>query len=222
MIEPFKLMLKSFYAEHRGKYTYIHDGQSILIGRASLHSKADFTIYNDFVSRAHCKLAFLEGVLYITDLESKHGTELNGVKLPPMQPIPFNEADQLTLVNGLIECQIERDDQVTRELNLDDLLREKDITLYDSMQTLYIAGQHIKMPAKEYLCFKLLYSRLNEVVPKEEIMRFAWEERLDTPYSFVSDEELTSLIYRVRKRIKSHFTIKAVPHKGYYLERIRK
>ncbi|MFS0782954.1 FHA domain-containing protein [Bacillus sp. 1P06AnD] len=219
-MDPYKLMLKTIHTEPRGEYVYIYEGQSVLIGRASLHTRADFPVYNDFVSREHCKLYMENGKLYIMDLASKHGTELNGMKLAPMEPILWTTGDQLTLISGMIEFKIEHDDQNTRELSLKELQSIRDVVLNDSLQNVLIENEVIKMPAKEYICFKLLFENMNEVITKSSIIDQAWPERKNTMQPWASDEEISSLIYRIRKRMKPYFSIKSIPHKGYYMERL--
>lgn len=212
-------MLNSKGMEQRGDYTYIYEGARVIVGRASRHSNADFQIFNTFVSREHCVFSLENCSLYVEDLNSKHGTSLNGNDLLPNQRYQIIEGDIITLVNGLVELYIESDNQITREITLTSLFPRSNILLSDSIQTIYVNDQQIKMPAKEYACFKLLYENLGQVITKEQIIHCVWNERVGDPDHLVADEEITSLIYRVRKRVKEHFTIKSIPHKGYYMEK---
>lgn len=217
--DTYKIMLNSIGMEQRGDYAYLHEGTRLIIGRASRHSKADFLIFNNFVSREHCVFSLENGFLYVEDLNSKHGTALNGQDLTPYQRYQVIEGDVVTLVNGIIELCIDVDNQVTREITLTSLFPRSNILLSDTIQTIYVNDQQIKMPTKEYACFKLLYENIGKMITKEEIIHCVWNERIGDPNHLVADEEITSLIYRVRKRVKQHFSIKSIPHKGYYLEK---
>ncbi|MGM9924024.1 MAG: FHA domain-containing protein [Bacillus sp. (in: firmicutes)] len=218
--DAYKIVLHSTGVDQRGDYAYLHEGTSLLIGRASRHSKADFPIFNSFVSREHCILSLENGRLYIEDLNSKHGTALNGNPLLPQTRYALIEGDRITLVNGLIELYIDRDDQVTREMDITDILPRHNVLLNDTIQTIHIDDAHIKMPQKEYACFKLLFNNLGNPITKEEIIQTAWTERIGNPNHLVADEEISSLIYRVRKRVKQRFTITSIPHTGYYMEMV--
>ncbi|MDQ7862565.1 FHA domain-containing protein [Peribacillus frigoritolerans] len=103
---------------HKGQteeFAYVFEGKSLLIGRASQHSKADFRLYNDFVSREHCRIYMEEGQLLIEDLASKHGTSVNQMALVPGNPCHIEPGDSITLVNGLIEFIISIDNDLTMD-----------------------------------------------------------------------------------------------------------
>ena len=212
-------MLKSVNKEQNGEYLYIFEGKKLLIGRATQHSNADFKLYNDFVSRQHCTIYMNNGELFIEDLNSKHGTEVNHNKLDPWTPYKVKQGDIIHLVNGLIEFQVSIDNEVTREFTLPHLTNSTTLVLNDALQTVTLEKKTIKMPTKEYACFKLLYKNIGNLISKEDITHFVWQERVGDPDHIVADEEISSLIYRVRKKVNCTYTIKSVIHRGYYMEK---
>ncbi|MGE7758382.1 FHA domain-containing protein [Peribacillus sp. NPDC097895] len=217
----FKVVLRALHKGQTEEFAYVYEGKSLLIGRASQHSKADFKLYNDFVSREHCLIYMKEGQLLIEDLASKHGTSVNEMPLVPGHPCHIEPGDTIALINGLIEFMISIDNDLTRDftpLNLDIL---QTVVINEHLQTVIINEEApIKMPSKEFNCFKLLYENLDNLISKEMIVQHVWPERIGDPAQIVTAEEIASLLYRVRKRINGHFAIKAVIQKGYYMESI--
>ncbi len=62
----------------------IHEGTKLTIGRSP---EADVMIDNTAISRLHSRLELKDGVHYITDLNSKNGTTVNGSKITTTVPI---------------------------------------------------------------------------------------------------------------------------------------
>ncbi|MGG0288487.1 FHA domain-containing protein [Peribacillus butanolivorans] len=220
-IKTFKVVLRTMHKGQPEEFAYVFEGKSLLIGRASQHSKADFKLYNDFVSREHCLIYMKEGKLLIEDLSSKHGTSVNQMPLVPGQPCLIEPGDTITLINGLIEFMISIDNDLTQDFTPLNITFHQNVVIKEHLQTVIINEKApIKMPLKEFTCFKLLYENLENLISKEEIVRHVWPERIGDPQQIVSAEEIASLLYRVRKRVNGHFAIKAVVQKGYYMESI--
>ncbi|MEJ9228824.1 FHA domain-containing protein [Peribacillus butanolivorans] len=218
-IKTFKVVLRTMHKGQHEEFAYVFEGKSLLIGRASQHSKADFKLYNDFVSREHCQIYMKEGKLLIEDLSSKHGTSVNQMPLVPGQPCLIEPGDTITLINGLIEFMISIDNDLTQDFTPLNITFHQNVVIKEHLQTVIINEKTpIKMPLKEFTCFKLLYENLENLISKEEIVRHVWPERIGDPQQIVSAEEIASLLYRVRKRVNGHFAIKAVVQKGYYME----
>ena len=62
----------------------------IVIGRSS---NAECQLADKTVSRRHCRIARRGGHWLLTDLGSRHGTTLNGIRLEPEQPAPLTDGD---------------------------------------------------------------------------------------------------------------------------------
>lgn len=54
-------------------------------------------VFNDEISREHCKIIWRNGVYFIVDLNSTNSTCLNGMELVPGQEYPIQPGDQLRL-----------------------------------------------------------------------------------------------------------------------------
>ncbi|MED3548994.1 FHA domain-containing protein [Cytobacillus praedii] len=219
--KTFQIVLKSMHKGQAEDVAYVSEGKSLLIGRASQHSTVDFKLYNDFVSREHCRIYMNGGKLHIEDLGSKHGTAVNEIELVPNEPSEIAPGDRITLIHGLIELYICIDNDLTREFTSMNVDIPPTIAINEYLQTLIIGEEPIKLSAKEFTCLKLLYENMDNLILKEEIVENVWPERVGEPDQLVTAEEVASLLYRVRKRVKGYFTIKAVAQKGYYMESIK-
>jgi hypothetical protein len=65
--------------------------------------QADLIIESRYVSRRHLQITLVNGRVYITDLGSRNGSHLNGLKLPPYQRAEWRPGDSLTLTNVHLE-----------------------------------------------------------------------------------------------------------------------
>jgi sigma-B regulation protein RsbU (phosphoserine phosphatase) len=65
-----------------------------VLGRTS---QADIRLLDETVSRRHAQVFVRAGAWYVTDLESRHGTTLNGITLTPNIPASLQEGDLLRL-----------------------------------------------------------------------------------------------------------------------------
>ncbi|QOJ00044.1 MAG: SpoIIE family protein phosphatase [Phycisphaeraceae bacterium] len=72
----------------------ITSASPVVIGRSG---QADVRLLDDTVSRRHAQVSLRADTWTITDLESRHGTSLNGVVLPPNEPAPIREGDLVAI-----------------------------------------------------------------------------------------------------------------------------
>ncbi len=56
--------------------------------------------YNPAISRVHCKITFLSGCYYVTDMGSANGTYVNDSLLSKDQPVQVRSGDSLKLANS--------------------------------------------------------------------------------------------------------------------------
>ncbi len=80
--------------------------QPVVLGRSS---NVDHQLADKTVSRRHCRV-LRRGVNWLlTDLESRHGTYLNGMKLEPEQPAPLADGDLVRIGPWTLRVIDERD-----------------------------------------------------------------------------------------------------------------
>ncbi|ASA23012.1 FHA domain-containing protein [Paenibacillus donghaensis] len=224
-----------------GSFAYVQGAERLIIGRYTGASQVDLAINNLLVSKQHCSIQRVQDKLYVEDLGSKNGTELNGLHLTPHIPHLLNVGDILTLVDGRIELQVQQGLQLedTRELNVRDWdmrelerqqlnMRELDLQkscrgeelrLNDHLQRVELDGNHISLSKKEYQLFRLLYGCLDHFVTREQIVQEVWQERFDVDSGLIGIDEVNSLIYRTNRKLNGYFTIKSVYKQGIYMQR---
>lgn len=90
---------------------YLPDRPEVILGRADPHGQVfpdvDLGPYNAQrlgVSRQHAAVRRDAGRAFLVDLGATNGTRLNGVKLPPYEPYPINDGDEIRL--GKLSIQV--------------------------------------------------------------------------------------------------------------------
>lgn len=201
--------------------------EEAVVGRSSQEHVPDIAFSNAFVSRKHIVLR-KEGertVLY--DLGSRHGTELNGIRIEANRPYPLQTLDIIKLAKGMIVLhfsyifadQTLELEPLTHTMQMDPVVPP--LTIDWEKRECLVDGKRISMSEKEYLLIKCLYDQANKLVTLEEIKQQVWPERSAGPDGLpdVTVDELNALVYRIRKKYgKYTFVISPVRGTGYVLE----
>jgi pSer/pThr/pTyr-binding forkhead associated (FHA) protein len=198
-----------------------------LVGRESNQMTPDLAFTNPFISRQHFVIRKEQDKAVLYDLGSRHGTEINGVRLTPRNPYPLNNFDIIKLAKGMTvlhfsyifaEQTLEIEPlSITRQLEIPEL----PLTIHWEKRECVVEGKRIPMSEKEYLLIRVLYENANRLVPLEDIKSRVWPERPPGTDGIpdVTLDELNALVYRVRKKYgKDTFLISAVRGSGYVLE----
>lgn len=80
------------------------DDAVVSIGR---DEGVDFRIPLATVSRQHARITRIDGLYFIEDLGSAHGTLVNGRKLDPQERSKLSDGDMVELTKAVITCNIE-------------------------------------------------------------------------------------------------------------------
>ncbi|WP_258881258.1 FHA domain-containing protein [Paenibacillus sp. sptzw28] len=198
-----------------------------LVGRLSNQLTPDLAFTNAFISRQHFAIRKVQDKAVLYDLGSRHGTEINGVRLTPYSPYPLNNFDIIKLAKGMsvLHFSYMFADQtleieplgITRQLEVPEL----SLTIHWEKRECVVEGKRIQMSEKEYLLIRVLHENANRLVPLEEIKSRVWPERSPGAEGVpdVTLDEMNALVYRVRKKYgKDTFLISAVRGSGYVLE----
>jgi DNA-binding winged helix-turn-helix (wHTH) protein len=201
--------------------------EETLIGRGSNQWIPDLAFTNAFISRRHFVIRKEQDKAVLYDLGSRHGTEINGVRLTPYTPYPLNNFDIIKLAKGMTvlhfsyvfaDHTLEIEPlSITRQLEVPEL----PLTIHWEKRECMVQGKRIPMSEKEYLLIRVLYENANRLVPLEEIKSRVWPERSPGAEGVpdVTLDELNALVYRVRKKYgKETFLISTVRGSGYVLE----
>jgi pSer/pThr/pTyr-binding forkhead associated (FHA) protein len=202
--------------------------QETWIGRTSVEYAPDIAFTNAFISRKHVVIRQEKNKAVLYDLGSRHGTEINGVKVIPDIGYPLQSSDIIKLARGLSVIHFSH-------LIVDQTLEFESASLSEQLmpqspepvnidwdkRECTVNGIRIIMSDKEYLLIRLLHEYANRMVSIEDIKQAVWAERsLGTVgQPDVHKDELSALIYRIRRKYgKNTFLISAVRGIGYVLE----
>ncbi|WP_245954548.1 FHA domain-containing protein [Fontibacillus phaseoli] len=198
------------------------------VGRATKVNAPVVAFTNIFISRRHLSIR-LEGekaVLY--DLGSRHGSEVNGVRVIPHAPYVLENNDRIHLARGTVILHFSYTSG-EQTLEFDSIKEATDtaeresghvVILWEKREC-HIDGRKIPMSEKEFLLIRLLHEHSNRLVSIVEIKNIVWHDRSLGADGLpdVSADEISALIYRIRKKYGKHaFQITAVRGNGYILE----
>ncbi|KAB2496598.1 FHA domain-containing protein [Priestia endophytica] len=209
----------------QGAYIYV-DQFEILFGRVGTNSKPDIAFSNAFVSRRHFAIQYCSGQASIVDLNSKHGTKVNGRPLTPHLPFTLKHGDIISAANETVVLHFSSLD-LDQTLDFQPISHEMiqcngtslPFTMDEIKQTVTYKKQTCTLSDKEFLFFYKLAHSLNEFVLKTDIKKEVWPERelLEDGVPDVHAEELNALVYRMRRKLHNDFTIEVIRGKGYIL-----
>jgi pSer/pThr/pTyr-binding forkhead associated (FHA) protein len=93
---------------HKGDHITLH-AKDFTLGRSSKEYQPDIIFDSLYVSRRHAALTSQDGKFFLTDLESTHGTQLNGLVLNAHTAYELKNNDQIKLAQGsvslLFKCE---------------------------------------------------------------------------------------------------------------------
>lgn len=182
----------------------------IFMGRAANGHKPDISFDNPFISRSHCSVAANDTAVEITDLASKHGTEVNNSPLEPSRPVTLKPQDCISLAHGaavLRLCILNSIADETLEIGTAALpaAPATQMRLDPHKRQCLLGTQAIALSPKEWSLLSLLHNRHSKMVSLPEIKSTVWPERQISPGQVpsVGAEEINLLIYRLRQKLGS-------------------
>ena len=203
-----------------GEQVFVRGGR-MLIGRAGPSVDIGFT--DPYISRKHALIEEKDGDYTITDLNSKHGVEVNLLPIPAGKPFPLYHSDSITLAKGAAELTFlhggEQRQEQTREL---DAVIDHRLIVQKTKRQVIVGGQRLALSGKHIELLFCLYDHRNRAVSYEELKANVWPERLAVQGGTVPDvekEEVNALVYRLRKKLGAYSSmIVTVPRYGYMLD----
>lgn len=193
----------------RGACFLLEPGKTIL-GRDTASFNPDIAFASLLVSRRHCSFELLDGRWTIRDLGSRHGTTVNGRSLPP-SPLPLTSGDKIGLAANVVMLRFTLAEDAEQTLSFGDTQPVNDpaqgvpFVVETARKTLFVDGAEISLSVKEWRLLELLYEHRNELVPYATIRPAVWNERpLLAGETDVGSDELSILIYRLRRKLGPH------------------
>ncbi|MFS0557009.1 FHA domain-containing protein [Brevibacillus sp. 179-C9.3 HS] len=196
------------------------------IGRRGTRSQLDITFSSPYISRMHAAFQKIGNDYKIIDLESKHGTEVNGMPVYHSSHI-LRHGDRISLSKGVAELVFLREVnrlEATGELPF---TQPKNASLMPGLEIhlerreVRFDGTRLHLTGKDMDLLKLLYQNANKAVSFEEIMLTVWPERLlhEGHVPDVGRVEVNALVYRLRKKLRHYGQqITTIPRYGYRLD----
>ena len=164
-------------------------------------SDVDIQVNNAFVSRKHCQVRFQDSSFFISDIGSKNGTYVNGVRLKPSEEKQLNHDDTIGLAEKQVTFRFQDKTNETLTLTLEITPKEPLLRLESGPRDVYIADVLVTPPLsrKEFDILELLYQNQGNAVSRDDIARVGWPERSDGD---VGNQEIEQCVRRLRRRIE--------------------
>lgn len=165
-----------------------------VMGRAA---DADIIIEDQFASRHHAEIRFVDGAYQIHDLNSKNGVILNGVKLPPGGVAWLEDGSEITLASTAFRFH---DPAATVTAPSLIAVREPALRVDPTTRQVYVDGALLDPPlsVKQFDLLWFLYQNRGRVVSKDDIAQAVWPEAQGDVY----DANIDRMISRLRSRIE--------------------
>lgn len=206
------------------------EGEVLTFGRSSHTNETDISLLSPYVSRNHAEIFIQDGQPFIRDLDSKHGTELNNVKLEPNVPRLLQSGDVISLAKGVVLLTYLNTETAETDLTMEFTSpiepAEKKITnglhIIPERRQISIDGEPLFLSGKHTDLLVFLYRKKNQAVSSDEIKIQIWPERMVAGTNALPDvgnDEINALVYRLRKKLGPYGdAIVTVPRYGYMLQ----
>jgi hypothetical protein len=220
------LLIKKGDPEHLHKRIFLTK-EECSIGRRGAQAEPDIAFSSLYVSRKHAVIQKQGQQYTISDLDSKHGTEVNGSEIL-RTPHVLRHGDLISLAKGAAELVFFSEGnelEATREYALPLRSASSDLpglVINLERREIRLDGERLHLTGKDMDLLMLLYQRANQAVSYEEIMVLVWPERLlnaDKHIPDVGRAEINALVYRLRKRLGPYGEkVTTIPRYGYMWE----
>lgn len=202
--------------------------RACIMGRTAHNHTPDIAFSSPYISRSHAVIQRERQECYLIDLESKHGTEVNGVVVSG-KPVLLRDGDLIRLAKGEAVLQFHNKSEQEWEQTIEFMFppgwpQEKTNGLFinPERREVSVDGSSVPLAGKDMELLLLLHQKANQAVSFDEIKLHIWPERLDEAAAGIPDvgmNEITVLVYRVRKKLgKYGDRIVTIPRYGYMLD----
>ena len=161
---------------------------------------ADIVLANPYVSRQHAQISLDHGEYKITDLGSKNGTYVNGVRLGTEARV-LNNGDQIELGENQVVLRFQAWTSTLTLPASSAPTGSKGVAMDPRSREVWVDGVLLepRLSRKEFDVMDILYRRKGAVRSKDEIASHAWPERTQGD---VGDQEIEQCIRRLRLRVE--------------------
>lgn len=200
-----------------------------LLGRYWETNQPDIHFSSPFISKKHALISYLDNQFTISDLSSKHGTSVNGRLIIPNHAHALKNGDLISLAKDeallIFNCNLdvsgETSDFTNSKFKPSGTVQSS-LSINQERREILIDGKQLYLSGKDIELLLLLHQNRCTAVSYNEIKIKIWPERLLDPAKGVPDvgtDEITALVYRLRKRLGKHgHRIVTIPRFGYMLD----
>ena len=173
------------------------DQRSYLIGNLP---DADIRLANPFVSRRHAQIQADKGRYKVSDLGSKNGTYVNGVRLTEQERW-LNSGDVIEFGRDQVVLRFQAWTTTLTFPGAHAKVEASDFVVDGKSWEVWVQELILepRLSRKEFDVLDLLYRRKGEVCSKDDIAAHAWPER---SHGDVSDQEIEQCMRRLRLRVE--------------------
>ncbi len=174
---------------------WILDEETMIIGRSP---DCKFIIADRQVSRQHAVITKENEGVYLSDLGSKNGTYINGVKVKQKTRLQDGDLVQLAFALQLAfvgtEATLPLSSATASEIGIARLRMDT------QARRIYINGKELMPPLSpsQFRFLEILYKNSDRVIAREEIVDTVWP---DTAGEGVSEQAIDALVRRLRERL---------------------
>ncbi|MBI3913607.1 MAG: FHA domain-containing protein [Chloroflexi bacterium] len=183
------------------------EADRVSIGRAESNG---IVLNLEQISRQHAEITRDQAGYSLTDLASRNGTWINGMRLKAHEPVRLELNDEIQLAGDLVLLQFV--DAGTT------LPAHRGLVLIPEKAQVRLAEKELQPPlsAQQFKLLHVLYEKESHVVSREAIVPRVWtREQADG----ITDEMIDALAARVRKRLREndpdHDYIQTVRGQGF-------
>jgi hypothetical protein len=201
-----------------------------VIGRSPGRSETDLRhpdieIRDDFISRSHLSITYIESedvyIMQERDGGTRNGTFLNEERIQPGKTYPLKDGDLIGLAKSGRDYRVSlrfRETQATlEEHEVFDATRER-LVVSTVARRVWVEGTEVSLRKKEYDLLAFLYENRGKACSREDISRTVWAEES----GIISEETIDSTVHRLREKIEADPSnpryIITLPRYGYRLD----
>lgn len=173
---------------------YLLPGDLTLLGRAA---DAQITLDDQFASRRHAEIRYVDGAYQIHDLESKNGVFVDGRRLSPGGSAWIEDGAEIQLASTHFRFY---DPSATLTAPALIAVHEPGLRVDITTRQVFVDGKLLDPPlsVKQFDLLWYLYQSRGRVVSKDEIAQIVWPEAQGE----VFDANIDRMVSRVRSRIE--------------------
>ena len=165
--------------------------QELVLGR---DISCEVVIEDRQISRRHARIFFMDGALFIEDLQSKNGTYINHKRIYEITHLHEGDVIQIALIQEFLYISSDAtiplsEAQAYRILYID---KEND--------SVWIKEQKVDPPLsiQQFTLLKCFYENVDSIITRSEIVERVWAE---SSGEGISNEAIDALVRRLRYRL---------------------